>query len=155
MEKIKILAKQNSNKLKYLLVIGAIIGGINTLCRADYNLILYLYMYYIWHYMNNQKESQIQEKVSSFFFAFYSLIIDIIWCIFWGRKWNSLKKDSESTIHSIVIFLSWIGIILKIIISIMIGVLDWENIKSSLPEKLQEKVNNGNFQPFNEENNNV
>ncbi len=152
MEKIKILAKQNSNKLKYLLVIGAIIGGINTLCRADYNLILYLYMYYIWHYMNNQKESQIQEKVSSFFFAFYSLIIDIIWCIFWGRKWNSLKKDSESTIHSIVIFLSWIGIIIKIMCLFIIFFVEWEFIKTSLPKKLQDKFNNdNNFDVFHDE----
>ena len=152
MEKIKILAKQNSNKLKYLLVIGAIIGGINTLCRADYNLILFLYMYYIWHYMNNQKESQIQEKVSSFFFAFYSLIIDFIWCIFWGRKWNSLKNDSESTIHSIVIFLSWIGIIIKIMSLFIIFFVEWEFIKSSLPKKLQDMFNNENrFESFHDE----
>ena len=152
MEKIKILAKQNSHRLNFLLITGAIIGGINTLCRADYNLILYLYMYYIWHFMDNQKESQIQEKVSSFFFAFYSLIIDIIWCIFWGRKWNSLKKDSESTIHSIVIFLSWIGIIIKIISLFIILIVEWDYIKTSLPKKLQEKFNNDNkFEAFQDE----
>ena len=152
MEKIKNLAKQNSHRLKFLLITGAIIGGINTLSRADYNLILYLYMYYIWHFMDNQKESQIQEKVSSFFFAFYSLIIDIIWCIFWGKKWNSLQKDSESTIHFIVIFLSWIGIIIKIISLFIICIVEWDFIKSSLPKKLQDKFNNGNkFEVFNDE----
>jgi len=152
MEKIKNLAKQNSHRLKFLLITGAIIGGINTLSRADYNLILYLYMYYIWHFMDNQKESQIQEKVSSFFFAFYSLIIDIIWCIFWGKKWNSLQKDSESTIHFIVIFLSWIGIIIKIISLFIICIVEWDFIKSSLPKKLQDKFNNGNkFEAFNDE----
>ena len=152
MEKIKNLAKQNSHRLKFLLITGAIIGGINTLCRADYNLILYLYMYYIWHFMDNQKESQIQEKVSSFFFAFYSLIIDIIWCIFWGKKWNSLQKDSESTIHSIVLFLSWIGIIIKIISLFIICIVEWDFIKSSLPKKLQDKFNNENkFEAFNDE----
>ena len=152
MEKIKNLAKQNSHRLNFLLITGAIIGGINTLSRADYNLILYLYMYYIWHFMDNQKESQIQEKVSSFFFAFYSLIIDIIWCIFWGKKWNSLQKDSESTIHFIVIFLSWIGIIIKIISLFIICIVEWDFIKSSLPKKLQDKFNNGNkFEAFNDE----
>ena len=152
MEKIKNLAKHNSHRLKFLLITGAIIGGINTLSRADYNLILYLYMYYIWHFMDNQKESQIQEKVSSFFFAFYSLIIDIIWCIFWGKKWNSLQKDSESTIHFIVIFLSWIGIIIKIISLFIICIVEWDFIKSSLPKKLQDKFNNGNkFEAFNDE----
>lgn len=155
MEKIKSLAKEHSNKLNYILLCGAIIAAINTLCRADYNFIIYLYMFYVWQFMENAKESQGQEKISSFYVLTYSLLIDLIWCLYWGSKWGSLEKDYEGTLHSFVIFLSWIGIILKIIISIMIGVLDWENIKSSLPEKLQEKVNNGNFQPFNEENNNV
>ena len=152
MEKIKNLEKENLYIIIFLLITGAIIGGINTLSRADYNLILYLYMYYIWHFMDNQKESQIQEKVSSFFFAFYSLIIDIIWCIFWGKKWNSLQKDSESTIHFIVIFLSWIGIIIKIISLFIICIVEWDFIKSSLPKKLQDKFNNGNkFEAFNDE----
>ena len=150
MEKIKNLAKQNSHRLKFLLITGAIIGGINTLSRADYNLILYLYMYYIWHFMDNQKESHIQEKVSSFFFAFYSLIIDIIWCIFWGKKWNSLQKDSESTIHFIVIFLSWIGIIIKIISLFIICIVEWDFIKSSLPKNIQDKLNGPYTEYFDE-----
>jgi hypothetical protein len=50
-------------------------------------------------------------------------------------------KDEEETIHSMVIILSWIGIALKIIISIFIGFTEWINIQSSLPEKLKEKLN--------------
>lgn len=50
-------------------------------------------------------------------------------------------KDEESTIHSIVLFLSWMGILLKLIISIFIGFTEWINIQSSLPDKLKEKLN--------------
>ena len=155
MDQIKQLSNEHSNKLPYLFLSGALIAAFNTFCRPDYNFIVYLYMYFVWEFMGNNKEIQAKQKLSSFYILIYSLLIDLIYTIYWGSKWGSLEKDYEGTLHSFVIFLSWIGIILKIVISIMIGVLDWENIKSSLPEKLQEKVNNGNFQPFNEENNNV
>ena len=40
---------------------------------------------------------------------------------------------------------SWIGILLKIVIICMIGILDWDIIKSALPQKLLEKLNQGGF----------
>ena len=103
--------------------------------------------------MNNQRESQSQEKISTFYFLIYSFIIDIIWCVYWGNKWNSLKKDYENKIHSFVLFFSWIGIIIKSIIIVMIAFLDWESIKSSFPKNIQEKLNKGKYQSFEDENN--
>ena len=92
MDKIRELSIQHSNKLNYLIILGTIIAATNTICRPDYNFILYLYIFYIWKFMNNQRESQSQEKISTFYFLIYSFIIDIIWCVYWGNKWNSLKK---------------------------------------------------------------
>ena len=142
MEKVKNIAQENKNNLIYLFLGGAILAGINTFFgRADYNLFIYLYMSYIWKFMDNIKESQIQEKINTFNVLLYSLIVDIFWCLYWNSKWNNLKEDSEGTIHSLVILTSWIGVLLKIIIIGMIGILEWNIIKTILPKKLQEKLN--------------
>ena len=142
MEKVKNLAEENKNKLIYLFLGGAFLAGVNTFFgRADYNLFIYLYMSYIWKFMDNIKESQIQEKTNTFNVLLYSLLIDIFWCIYWNGKWNNLKVDSESMIHSLVIFTSWIGVIIKLVLIVMIGIIEWSVIKTILPKKLQEKLN--------------
>ena len=142
MDKVKNIAHENKNNLIYLFLGGAILAGINTFFgRADYNLFIYLYMSYIWKFMDNIKESQIQEKINTFNVLLYSLLIDIFWCLYWNSKWNNLKEDSEGTIHSLVILISWIGILLKIIIIGMLGILEWNIIKTILPKKLQDKLN--------------
>ncbi len=139
---MKNLAEENKNKLIYLFLGGAFLAGVNTFFgRADYNLFIYLYMSYIWKFMDNIKESQIQEKTNTFNVLLYSLLIDIFWCIYWNGKWNNLKVDSEATIHALVIFTSWIGVLLKIVIIGMVGIIEWNIIKSILPKKLQEKLN--------------
>ena len=143
MEKIKQLAEKYSSKLKYLLLGGAFIGLINTFCRADYNLIIYLYMFYVWAFMNEDLESQTKEKVTFFYILLYSILIDIIWCFFWNSKWGLLKEDIESGTHGLVIFLSWIGIFLKIIIGLIIAVSERNILKGSLPRALSEKLNSG------------
>lgn len=141
MEQTQKLVNQHSGKLQYVFLIGAGIAALNTLCRADYNFIIYLYMFYVWKFMESSKDSQAQEKVASFFILLYSLLIDVFWCLFWGFKWGGLQEDPESGVHKMVLICSWIGIILKIVALIMIGVLDWQNIKSAIPNKLQEKLN--------------
>ena len=141
MDTAKQLVNQHSNKLQYVFLIGAGIAALNTLCRADYNFIIYLYMFYVWKFMENSADAQAQEKVASFFILLYSLIIDVFWCLFWGTKWHNLQNDPESGVHKMVLILSWIAILLKIVALIMIGVLDWPNIKNAVPDKLKEKLN--------------
>ena len=122
MEKMKSLAQEHKSKLLLLFLGGAILAGINTFFgRADYNLFIYLYMSYIWKFMAGASDNQAQEKS------------------------NTLKIDPEGAIHSLVILTSWIGILLKIVIICMIGILDWDIIKSALPQKLLEKLNQGGF----------
>jgi hypothetical protein len=113
MEKVKQLVTQHQDKFKFILFAGAGIGAFNTLARPDYNMILYLYIYYIWNNMSDSKETQTTEKINSFFVMMFSLLIDIIWCFFWGSRWGS-KNDYESSIHSLVIFFSWIGVAVKV-----------------------------------------
>ena len=141
MEKMTQLAEKYSDKLKYLFLIGACIGLLNSFSRADYNFVLYLYMFYIWIYMENDQEIQAREKKTIFYILFYSLFIDLIWCFFWKSQWGYLKEDIESGTHGLVIFLSWIGILLKILIGIIIVVAEKNLIKGSLPKVLSEKLN--------------
>ena len=141
METLKNLAEKHSGKLKYLFICGAVIGLINTFCRADYNFILYIVMFYIWKFLDQKTQSS--EKVTFFYILLYSGLIDIIWCFFWNNKWDLLKEDFESGTHGLVIFLSWIGILLKAIIVIMIFFTEWNSIKASLPKSLSEKLNIG------------
>ncbi len=143
MEKVKQLAEKYSDKLKYLLLIGAFVGLINTFCRADYNFVIYLYMFYVWTFMKEDLESQAREKVTFFYILCYSIIIDVIWCFFWNAKWDLLKEDIESGTHGLVIFFSWIGIIIKLIVGLIIAVSERNILKGTLPKALSEKLNSG------------
>ena len=152
MDTISRLAEKYSDKLKYLILAGASIGLINTFCRADYNFILYLYMFYVWMHLTEDQEIQTREKITIFYILFYSLFIDIIWCFFWKSQWGYLKEDIESGTHGLVIFLSWVGILLKVIIGLIIVFSEKNIMKGALPKKLGEKLNAGYSQHIDDPN---
>jgi uncharacterized membrane protein len=135
---------RNQKKLSYFLLLGAVIGGVNCLSRPDYNLIIYLYLYFIWEISSDTKEMQNIEKLNSWFFLAFSILIDIFWTIFWSGKWSHIK-DLERFIHIFVIILSWVGIGLKGFIIFAIGLIEWSSIKSSLPKTVQEKLTGQNY----------
>ena len=54
MEKIKHLVFQHQDKLKYGLLIAAGVASINCLARPDYNIIIYIYIYYIWNILESK-----------------------------------------------------------------------------------------------------
>ena len=149
MDKVKNLLSKHSGKLKYLYLCGAIIAAINTLSRADYNFVLYLYMFYVWTFMGNTAEEQRQDKIGTFYILLYSLLIDLFWCLFWGGKWNNVSTIA----HELTLFLSWCGLILKIIIICLIGIIEFDILKSSLLRLLKAKDNTRkeNFNVFKDE----
>ena len=145
MEKIKSLTVKHSSKLKYLFICGAIIAALNTLSRADYNFILYLYMFYVWTFMENSQAAQRQDKIGCFYIMVYSLLIDFIWVLFWGGKWDTVP----TLFHEMTLFFSWLGIILKIFIALVIGLLDFDMIKASINSLLNTKKNQSEkYDPF-------
>ena len=151
MQTIKNLAVKHSSKLKYLFLCGAIIASINTLSRADYNFVVYLYMFYVWTFMGDKAEVQRQDKLGTFYILIYSLLIDVIWCSFWGGKWD----NAINLIHEITLFFSWIGIIWKILIILLICVLETDTIKTSLMSFIKNRRNGDNnnpHYPFDQEN---
>ena len=150
MDKMKNLAVKHSNKLKYIFLVGAIIAAINTLSRADYNFVVYLYMFYVWTFMGDTAEVQRQDKVGTFYILIYSLLIDVIWCIFWGGKWD----NATNLIHEITLLFSWIGIIWKILIILVICVLEFDIIKTSIMSFMKNRRNEPPHESLDEENDN-
>ena len=132
MDKVKNLATKYSSKLKYFYICGAIIAALNTLSRADYNFVLYLFMFYVWTFMENT-EVQKQDKVGCCYILIFSLLIDFIWVLFWGGKWDTVP----TLFHEMTLFFSWLGIILKICIALFVGVLELDTIKASINSMLK------------------
>ena len=135
MDKIRNLLSKHSSKLKYLFLLGAVIAAINTLSRADYNFVIYLYMFYVWTFMGDSAEAQRQDKIGTFYILVYSLVIDFIWCIFWGGKWDTVP----TLMHEMTLFFSWCGILLKLFIAFIVGFMEKDNIQSSLFSSLRIK----------------
>ena len=135
MDKVRNLLASHSGKLKYLFLCGAIIEAINTISRADYNFVLYLYMFYVWTFMGNSPEEQRQDKIGTFYILLYSLLIDVFWCLFWGGKWDNIPTIA----HELTLFLSWCGIILKILTILIVGFMELDIIKSSVFRLLKQK----------------
>ena len=135
MDKIRNLLSKHSSKLKYLFLLGAVIAAINTLSRADYNFVIYLYMFYVWTFMGDSAEAQRQDKIGTFYILVYSLVIDLIWCLFWGGKWDTVP----TLMHEMTLFFSWCGILLKLFIAFIVGFMEKDNIQSSLFSSLRIK----------------
>ena len=143
MEKIKGITTKYSSKLKYFYICGAIIAALNTLSRADYNFVLYLFMFYVWTFMDNSSEVQKQDKIGCFYILLFSLLIDFIWVLFWGGKWDTVP----TLFHEMTLFFSWLGIILKICIVLFVGVLELDLIKASI-NSLLKKGNEKKYDVF-------
>ena len=139
--------KKHSGKLKYLFLLGATIAAFNTLSRADYNFVLYLYMFYVWTFLGNSNEIQAEDKLGTFYILLYSLFIDIFWCLFWGGKWDNIS----TLMHEFTLFFSWIGIVVKSCLIIIVGILEWDIIKVSIVHLLKQKSSKGQFDPFEDE----
>jgi hypothetical protein len=54
MEKIKHLVFQHQDKFKHVLLLGAGIAALNCLARADFNIVVYLYIYFIWNFLESK-----------------------------------------------------------------------------------------------------
>lgn len=57
MENLKRFVLNNQDKFKYLVFAGIGLAGFNCLTRPDFNLIIYLYIYYLWFIMTENRVS--------------------------------------------------------------------------------------------------
>ena len=54
MKKLEELIVQHQDKFKFALIAGIGIAAFNCFARADYNLIIYIYVYYIWNNLDSK-----------------------------------------------------------------------------------------------------
>jgi hypothetical protein len=141
MNRCKNFILSNKDKFQFVLFVGAGIAAFNCLCRPDYNLFLYFFIYFVWFNLNDFKEAQEEGKLNVFYALGFTILFDLIWTLYWGYKWSTIPIDLEKTIHVLVLILSWVAIGYKIFVLICIGLLDWSSIKSGLPKQLREKFN--------------
>ena len=144
--RFKDFVNEHQSKLKYVFLLCAGIACFNCLAKPDYNIVLYSYAFFVWNMMGNTNNTQTSEKLYCFWFMTITLIVDLIWIFYWGSLWSGLPEDDEAAIHFLVILFSWISFGLKVCATIMVGIGEWASIRSALPEKLQEKLNNYNQQ---------
>jgi len=137
----KEFVNEHQSKLKYLFLGCAGLSCFNCLAKPDYNIVLYAYAFFVWNMMGNTNNSQTSEKLYCFWFMLITLLVDLIWIFYWQGLWGSLSHDDEATIHFLVILFSWISFGVKACATAMVGIGEWASIKSTLPEKLQEKLN--------------
>ena len=104
-------------------------------------------MFYVWTFMENSPEAQKQDKLGTFFILNFSLLIDFIWTIYWEGKWENVP----TLFHEMTIFFSWCGIILKFCIILIVGVLEFDNIKTALFSFIVKSDKHQSFEQLNED----
>ena len=87
MERISTILKSNEKIIGYSLIGSCVIAGLNCLERPDYNLFLYLFIYYTMfssgHTVKIQPSLQRNERMLATYVFAISMIIDILWVIFY------------------------------------------------------------------------
>lgn len=139
MDKCKEFIYRNQSKIKAVLLIASAISAINCFSRFDYNIVVYLYIYFLWDNNIDNKEMESSERLNSFFFLLASLLFDLMWIFTWPSKWASIN-DYESNVHTAVTLLSWVGLGFKGLIIFSIGLIKISEITRTLPKNIQEKL---------------
>lgn len=105
----------NQSKVNLLFLLIAILGGVSNICRSDYNLPLFVFIW--WSYFNFPENQRTRQQKFIRRFILLSCFQDIIYIIYWTPLWFSLqwKTNEPSTFscHIIIITIAIINIILK------------------------------------------
>ena len=122
MERISNILKSNEKIIGYSLIGSCVIAGLNCLERPDYNLFLYLFIYYTMlssvHTVKIQPSLQRNERMLATYVFAISMIIDILWVIFY--KGSGLQ---------IAMILSYIEIGIKFLLLFALVVM-WQGTKT-------------------------
>eukprot|EP00826_Nyctotherus_ovalis_P055483 TRINITY_DN7367_c0_g1_i3.p1 TRINITY_DN7367_c0_g1~~TRINITY_DN7367_c0_g1_i3.p1 ORF type:complete len:130 (+),score=29.19 TRINITY_DN7367_c0_g1_i3:141-530(+) len=95
--------------LSKLFIGAATLGGISCLARADYNLPLFIFVYFMWTY-------DPKEKYRIVGLLFVTLALDVVWIVYWYMNWNApTLQHWNSAINAIVMFCSSANVLIKVI----------------------------------------
>jgi hypothetical protein len=83
--------------------------------RADYNLPLFAFALLLWNHPN--------QKIRLWYLMAFSLLVDLIWIIYWAVTWNSYA-NREIGLCNFTVIVSVIIMILKLVTVILLFVKD-------------------------------
>ena len=140
MDKVYNILKARSNLIGSIILGCAAFSSIITLERPDYNLFLFVFIAYTMFWKEdglktNQKIINLERMLLTFVLII-SLLVDVIWAL------------SHSTLNSsFIIYLSWIELVIKIFVIIIVFVM-WQGNKS---ESSKSELEGTGFKEFEEE----
>ena len=140
MDKVYNILKARSNLIGSIILGCAAFSSIITLERPDYNLFLFVFIAYTMFWKEdglktNQKIINLERMLLTFVLII-SLLVDVIWTL------------SHSNLNSsFIIYLSWIELVIKIFVIIIVFVM-WKGNKS---ESSKSELEGTGFKEFEEE----
>ncbi|OII71397.1 uncharacterized protein cubi_00775 [Cryptosporidium ubiquitum] len=107
----------DQTKANSLFLIIAGLGGISSICRSDYNLPLFIFVW--WSYFNFPESQKSRQQRFIRRFILLSCLQDIIYILYWSPLWFSMqwKTNEPSTFgsHILIIIIAVINLFLKLI----------------------------------------
>lgn len=139
-----LVEKVNEHKSNFRFIIFAALAlsAIINLASADYNFVGFAYAWYVWEYCYDLKEQQQVDKLILFYYWILSLFFDVYLFFYWKALYEGIYElDNESTIHCISLWARILLITLKLVIILIVGIHEAQQIHSALPKVLKEKLN--------------
>lgn len=144
MERISNMLKANEKIIGYTLLGGCGLAGLNCLERPDYNLFLYLFIYFTMfssgHSIQIQPVMQRTERMYATYVFGISIIVDFLWVIMYKGTGNGLAM-----------MLTYIEIGLKFVLLFALFVMWQGTKKGGLLESEGQEKQKGGFAAFNDE----
>ena len=104
--------------IKKLFIGMIVISCFTCFQRADYNLPLFAFAFFLWDYKHPNVPLQViqLQKIRLFYLFVFTWAADFIWLIYWGATWSSAQYQASGTAgaSSLVLVLSIIEFILKV-----------------------------------------
>lgn len=110
-----VIVDQRKANSFFLLI--ACLGGISSICRSDYNLPLFVFIW--WSYFNFPESQKPRQQRFIRRFILLSCLQDVIYVLYWSPLWFSMqwKTNEPSTFgsHILVIAVAVLNLLLKLI----------------------------------------
>ena len=116
--------------------------------RADYNLPLFAFSFFLWQYKHPNVQSSLTQvqKIRLFYLYVATWLVDFIWLIYWGVTWssNDYQNNGSSGTSSFVLTLSIFAFIVKVFIvfysSQSSSFCIFSNNNANLPSKISSRI---------------
>ncbi|KAH7648763.1 hypothetical protein FG379_002233 [Cryptosporidium bovis] len=105
----------NQTRANFLFLLIAVLGGVSNVCRSDYNLPLFVFIWCCYFNFPESKKCRQQKFIRRFILL--SCIQDMLYILYWSPLWFSLqwKTNEPSTFgcHISTLVVSIANIVLK------------------------------------------